>query len=45
MHTLKVTSDNVHDVTDASLLLTGNEGEVYRDKGYPGAEKHEDAPD
>lgn len=43
VHTLKVTSANVHDVTMTSELLTGEETSVHRDSGYLGAEKREDA--
>jgi IS5 family transposase len=43
VHTLKVTAANVHDVSVASELLTGNEESVYGDSGYLGAEKREDA--
>lgn len=43
VHTLKVTSANVHDVTVTSELLTGEETSVHGDSGYLGAEKREDA--
>ena len=43
VHTLKVTSANVHDVTMTSELLTGEETSVHGDSGYLGAEKREDA--
>ncbi len=43
VHTLKVTSANVHDVTMTSQLLTGEEDTVNGDGGYLGAEKREDA--
>lgn len=43
VHTLKVTSANVHDVTMTSELLTGEETTVHGDSGYLGAEKREDA--
>lgn len=43
VHTLKVTSANVHDVSVTSELLTGSEETVYGDSGYLGAEKREDA--
>ncbi len=43
VHTLKVTSANVHDVTITSQLLTGEEDTVNGDGGYLGAEKREDA--
>ena len=42
VHTLKVTSANVHDVTMTSELLTGEETTVHGDSGYLGAEKRED---
>ena len=34
---------NVHDATETSKLLTGDEDEVYGDSGYLGAEKRGDA--
>ena len=43
VHTLEVTSANVHDVTMTSKLLTGEETSVHGDSGYLGAEKREDA--
>ena len=43
VHTLKVTSANVHDVTMTSELLTSEETSVHGDSGYLGAEKREDA--
>ena len=43
VHTLKVTSANVHDVTVTSELLTGEETSVHGDSGYLGVEKREDA--
>ena len=43
VHTVEATAANVHDVTEASSLLTGDEDEVYGDSGYLGAEKREDA--
>ena len=43
VHTLKVTSANVHDVTVTSELLTGEETSVHGDSGYLGAKKREDA--
>ncbi len=43
VHTVKVTSANVHDVTMVPELLTGEETVVYGDSGYLGAEKREDA--
>jgi len=43
VHTLKVTAAHVHNVTMTSKLLTGEETVVYRDSGYLGAEKRDDA--
>ena len=43
VHTVEATASNVHDVTEASRLLTGDEDEVYGDSGYLGAGKREDA--
>ena len=43
VHHLEVTGANVHDVTVAPELLTGEETEVYGDSGYLGADKREDA--
>ncbi len=43
VHTLRVTSANVHDVTMTAQLLSGEEKTVYGDSGYLGAEKREDA--
>ena len=43
VHTVEVTSANVHDVTMTSQLLTGEETVVYGDSGYLGAGKREDA--
>ena len=43
VHTLAVTAVNVHDVTMAPKLLTGEETVVYGDSGYLGAAKREDA--
>ena len=43
VHTVKVTSANVHDVTMVPELLTDDEDSVYGDSGYLGAEKREDA--
>jgi IS5 family transposase len=43
VHTVEVTSANVHDVTMTSQLLTGDETVVYGDSGYLGAGKREDA--
>ena len=38
VHSLEVTSANVHDVTITSKLLSGEEEFVYGDSGYIGAE-------
>lgn len=43
VHHLKVTAANVHDVSETSELLTGEEETVYGDSGYLGAGKREDA--
>lgn len=43
VHTIKVTSANVHDVTVTRDLLIGEEDVVYGDSGYLGADKREDA--
>ena len=43
VHTVKATPANVHDVSEASKLLTGGEEVVYGDSGYLGAGKREDA--
>lgn len=43
VHTVKVTAANEHDVTVTSVLLTGDEEEVYGDSGYLGAEKRPEA--
>lgn len=42
VHTVKVTSGNIHDVTMVPGLLTGDEDSVYGDSGYLGAKKRED---
>ena len=42
VHTVKATPANVHDVSEASKLLTGEEEVVYGDSGYLGAGKRED---
>jgi len=44
VHTLEVTSANVHDSTPALKLLTGEETEVYGDSAYLGMNKQENAP-
>ena len=43
VHTVKGTAANVHDVTQTSALLTGDEEVAYGDSGYLGADKREDA--
>ncbi len=43
VHTVKVTSANIHDVTVVPELLTGEETVVYGDSGYLGAEKRPEA--
>lgn len=43
VHTVEATAANVHDVTETSKLLTGEEEDVYGDSGYLGADKREDA--
>ena len=43
VHTLRVTAANVHDVTMAAQLLSGEEKTVNGDSVYLGAEKREDA--
>ena len=43
IHTVKVSSGNVHDVTVVTRLLTGEEKFVYGDSGYLGAYKRENA--
>ena len=40
---VEATAANVHDATETSKLLTGDEDEVYGDSGYLGAEKRGDA--
>ena len=37
VHTVKATAANVHDVSETSKLLTGEEEAVYGDSGYLGA--------
>ena len=44
VHTVEATAANVHDATETSKLLTGDEDEVYGDSGYLGAEKRGDHP-
>ena len=43
VHHVEVTSANVHDVEMTPKLMTGDESEIYRDSGYIGAEKRQDA--
>ena len=43
VHTVEATPANVHDVSQTSSLLTGEEEVVYGDSGYLGAGKREDA--
>ena len=43
IHSVEVTSGNIHDVTMAPKLLTGEENTVYGDSGYLGTEKRDDA--
>ena len=43
VHSVEVTSANVHDVTQVPELLTGEEEVVYGDSGYLGAENRENA--
>ena len=44
VHTVRGTSGNVADVTEANALLHGQEREAYGDAGYQGADKRPDAP-
>ena len=43
VHHIETTAGNVHDVTETSHMLSGDEEEVYGDSGYLGAEKRNDA--
>ena len=43
VHSLEVTSTNKHDVCIVAEFLTGGEPLVYRDSGYLGADKRDDA--
>lgn len=43
VHKIIVTAANIHDVSVAANLLSGEEKEVYGDSGYLGAQKREDA--
>ena len=42
VHTLIGTAANVHDVTQAQVLLHGDETDVFGDAGYQGVEKREE---
>lgn len=44
-HTLVTTAANVHDVTQATALLHGEETKVWADSGYRGIEKRPEAQD
>ena len=39
IHSLEITSVNMHDLTPAAELLHGQETVVYADAGYQGIEK------
>ena len=43
VHTVRCTSGNVADVTEANSLLHGQEADVFGDAGYQGADKRPDA--
>lgn len=43
VHSVEVTSANVHDVSMVPELLTGDEEVVYGDSGYLGADKRDDS--
>jgi transposase, IS5 family len=43
VHTVRCTSGNVHDITQANRLLHGQESDVYADAGYQGVDKREGA--
>jgi IS5 family transposase len=43
VHTVRGTSGNVHDVTEANSLLHGQEQDSFGDAGYQGASKRPDA--
>lgn len=45
VHTVEVTSANIHDSVPALQLLTGEEKEVYGDSAYLGIDKQENAPE
>jgi IS5 family transposase len=44
VHTVKGIAGNVNDVVEASVLLHGQEAEVFGDAGDQGADKRADAP-
>jgi IS5 family transposase len=43
VHTVRVTSGNVHDVVEGSRLLHGQETVAFADAGYQGIEERPDA--
>lgn len=43
VHTVEATAANIHDVSETSKLLTGEEEVVYGYSGYLGVEKRADA--
>ena len=43
VHSVEVTSANIHDVNMVPKLLTGEEEAVYGDSGYLGADKRDDS--
>ena len=43
VHTMEPTAANVADIAITNELIHGNEDEVYRDRGYTGAEKRLEA--
>jgi transposase, IS5 family len=43
VHTVRVTSGNVHDINEGNTLLHGEETVVFGDAGYQGIEKRPDA--
>ncbi|MCS6811832.1 MAG: IS5 family transposase [Tepidimonas sp.] len=45
VHTVAGTAANIHDVTQASKLLHGQETEVFADAGYQGVDKREETQD
>ena len=42
VHSLRATSANVHDVTEAHRLLHGGEKQVWGDAGYIGVQKRKE---